>query len=76
MSTKINPSVIMTDDNLSERNTFKKYFSSSKVILCTLHVLKAREQITCHSTKIFLEAFPGYFIYKELWETSVSKLLS
>ena len=38
---KINPCVILTDDDLAERNVLHKYWPESKLLLCTFHVLKA-----------------------------------
>lgn len=39
--TKISPSVIVTDDDMVERNVLKKQWPNSVLLLCTFHVLKA-----------------------------------
>lgn len=66
---KINPKVILTDDDLAERNVLHKYCPSSNLLLCTFHVLKAccrwlmmaknsvpkeKTAILCHVQKYFI----------------------
>lgn len=41
LSYKLAPSIIITDDDLKERNVLKEFFPNSKQLLCTFHVLKA-----------------------------------
>lgn len=41
MSFKINPTLIITDDDLKERTVLQEIFPNSKLLLCTFHVLKA-----------------------------------
>lgn len=41
MPFKISPAVIMTDDDLAERNALQKYWPRSSLLLCSFHVLKA-----------------------------------
>ncbi|KAK5646086.1 hypothetical protein RI129_004550 [Pyrocoelia pectoralis] len=41
MPIKISPAVILTDDDMGERNVLKKTWPHSTLLLCTFHVLKA-----------------------------------
>lgn len=41
MPLKILPSVIMTDDDLAERDVLQKYWHTSNLLLYSFHVLKA-----------------------------------
>ncbi|KAK5641384.1 hypothetical protein RI129_009931 [Pyrocoelia pectoralis] len=41
MPIKISPAVILTDDDMGERNVLKKNCPHSTLLLCTFHVLKA-----------------------------------
>lgn len=49
MPTKICPSVILTDDDLKERNVLQTYWPNATLLLCTFHVLKSAWKWICAS---------------------------